>query len=567
MKTIFLSILLFALPVAAQQESLVVFQNFTELRGANTANRNVQVNGRSSFNDGYAGIFRWVSAASGADDNESNLISTRTGNGRWIRVDYFGGSAPGVPSTISILGTNSIAGGGRLTNSWVFSLVGDIPNPGPGLYYGTPVGGGSLGYYALSSGAGDVTATGNNTLTGINDFRGGLIRHTFDGITNLNWSTMNKGSITVSNDFQVTFSGSPSTSQLMEYDVVNNAFTNISILIPESIDVRRKPFRVFSTNVIVEANSSVQILWQFDGTYYQLAAGGADDDTLVSLADSGFQSGRAGTVDTNKTTIKTITLSNDWSASIDAFITAGSKTNSASFSRRAAFRATTGGVISQVGSTTDLDTQKSAGATTWDVAIETDGASIFVQAFGDAVEPVNFVASIFKTSWTNGIIACTNPRDSKQSGLASDPLQTGTYYWHAVKVKAGGTYKICKAVLRLYRVGNPTGNLQVAIYSNNAGLDIPDALYGTASLTVAKSAVGTTVSDVEFGSMAANFVANSQYWMVFKSTASDDGSNYIGWEVVYLGGGSHNVMSSQDDGAGWAESYGQSSGKYILFSN
>lgn len=67
-------------------------------------------------------------------------------------------------STITVLGTNSISGGGDLTANRSFSLVNDTATPGVTKYYGTDAGG-LKGFFDLpSTGSGTYASLGNKTI-------------------------------------------------------------------------------------------------------------------------------------------------------------------------------------------------------------------------------------------------------------------------------------------------------------------------------------------------------------------------------------------------------------------
>lgn len=131
MKTFFKSLLfvsLFTLSAFGQAESSIVVQFFDDVRAANPANRNIFVTGKVTTSDGYAGMFRWIPGATGSDDDESLLVSTRNGvpAGRWVRMDWFG-SGGGSGSTVTNLNANQfgldadgaavIKSGATLTNT------------------------------------------------------------------------------------------------------------------------------------------------------------------------------------------------------------------------------------------------------------------------------------------------------------------------------------------------------------------------------------------------------------------------------------------------------------------
>ena len=93
--------------------------------------------------------------------------------------DWAAAMAPFFPSpNVQILGGDSIAGGGAITQSQVLTLVNDLANPGTSMFYGTN-GAGTRGWYALTFG-GTVTSidTGSGFHVGSTDIEGrvGMLR-------------------------------------------------------------------------------------------------------------------------------------------------------------------------------------------------------------------------------------------------------------------------------------------------------------------------------------------------------------------------------------------------------
>jgi hypothetical protein len=420
-------------------------------------------------------------------------------------------------------------------------------------------------YTAGEGGAGDVTLAGNNTFTGKNTFQGGLIRSGTAGVVTLNWLTNNAASYSATNDITVAFAGSWSTGQLFDYTLTNESIEEIAVEIPESWSIADA---AYTTNVVVPADSVAIFHWEYDGELFRLNVEGKNDATLVSLTESGFFRETAQTVDTNKTTIATIALGTNESASVEVNFVASSETNtlSGSFVRHAHFR-NDSGTVTQIGVTSDVSTRKTVGATNWEAYVETDGANILVQAMGDAVYPLNWTAQGFAVSYTNGPTLCSRERDSETSGIALSAVTTDQYYWRAVKFTAAGNYKICKAVMSLSRTGSPVGNLTASIYSHDSGGDKPDALVGSASSNVAKGDVPTTTTDVAFSDMVAQLTSNTTYWLILKSGAADDGSNKINVNAVFLGGGSNMTRASDDGGSTYVTDYDQGAYTYTLYSN
>ncbi|TXH45096.1 MAG: hypothetical protein E6Q97_31815 [Desulfurellales bacterium] len=98
--------------------------------------------------------------------------------------DWAAAMAPFFPSpNVQILGGDSIAGGGAITQSQVLTLVNDLANPGTSMFYGTN-GAGTRGWYALTFGGTVTSIDTGSGLTGGPITVSGTISVATNGITN-----------------------------------------------------------------------------------------------------------------------------------------------------------------------------------------------------------------------------------------------------------------------------------------------------------------------------------------------------------------------------------------------
>ncbi len=125
--------------------------------------------------------------------------------------------------------------------------------------------------------------------------------------------------------------------------------------------------------------------------------------------------------------------------------------------------------------------------------------------------------------------SCSTTRDTL-SGTIGDARVVGQYFdKRAVQFTAGGTYTICKAVLKLAKVGSPTGyNLSVQIYTDSAGSPGTQVGTGSGNLDAGTLTTSPTFSDAEFTGMSASLTSGTTYWLVVSIDTVVDG-NQVNW--------------------------------------
>ena len=125
---------------------------------------------------------------------------------------------------------------------------------------------------------------------------------------------------------------------------------------------------------------------------------------------------------------------------------------------------------------------------------------------------------------------------------------------------ADGTYTACKVDVNLQKVGTPSVNLDVSIYTDNAG--VPGTLIGTASDVIASSTISTSPTTYTFVNMSASLTSGTLYWIVLHASAGVDNSNYI--IFVGTGGSSPNTSPyASINGTSWSTL--GSSGDALIF--
>lgn len=88
---------------------------------------------------------------------------------------------------------------------------------------------------------------------------------------------------------------------------------------------------------------------------------------------------------------------------------------------------------------------------------------------------------------------------------------------------------VTRVSLSLKKTGTPAGNITVEIWSSSTG---PSAIIGTASAAIAASTLTTSYVTYNFDfSAPLSLVAGTLYYIVLKTSAGIDASNYIVWQT------------------------------------
>lgn len=104
--------------------------------------------------------------------------------------------------------------------------------------------------------------------------------------------------------------------------------------------------------------------------------------------------------------------------------------------------------------------------------------------------------------------------------IAADHLK------HAQKFVPSVTAKITRATLKLAKVGSPTGNIWIEVYSDNAGL--PDTLLGNISALVDVSTISSSATDINFDWSDGPLLTNgTSYWLVINADYTISAVNFI----------------------------------------
>jgi len=133
--------------------------------------------------------------------------------------------------------------------------------------------------------------------------------------------------------------------------------------------------------------------------------------------------------------------------------------------------------------------------------------------------------------------------------------------WVAFIFTAVNSFTVTQAVLRLSRTGSPTFNVDVRIYTDNAGN--PGTLIGTGSGTVAASSVATSESDVMFTGLSAAITAGTKYHIVIHCSATQNSSNDLLWEHSF--GVAADIVHNSTDGSTWSTFNSSVKSKYTLY--
>lgn len=144
---------------------------------------------------------------------------------------------------------------------------------------------------------------------------------------------------------------------------------------------------------------------------------------------------------------------------------------------------------------------------------------------------------------------------------------SATYTSIAQSYTSGYSLGLTYAYMRLYRVGNPTGNMWVKIYTFTGADPYAGTLLATSEPVDASSISTVAQAEYKFGFLTP-FVQTSgtQYYIVLEADYSINASNYVSWYAsntnVYAGG---NALTF--DGATWQDRspYDMSVKTYVAF--
>ena|SRR3990167_3778557 len=108
-----------------------------------------------------------------------------------------------------------------------------------------------------------------------------------------------------------------------------------------------------------------------------------------------------------------------------------------------------------------------------------------------------------------------------------------------------------QVILFLAKVGSPTGNLTVEIWSDT-GSNLPNAIIGTGSGNVAESGLSTTPAEITFTGISAVVSSGTKYWAVLKTTSAVNASNHITYDTDFSGNPySGGIMAISDNVPAW----------------
>lgn len=174
-----------------------------------------------------------------------------------------------------------------------------------------------------------------------------------------------------------------------------------------------------------------------------------------------------------------------------------------------------------------------------------------------------FVANL-RPAFSAGGGGCTTGRDSNMVATSSSILSDDGNIYMAQKFTAGASTTICAAMLRMSEAGTATGNMTVAIYSDNANQ--PGTVID-ASDNVGATTPGATEGDVNFTSgLSAAVTSGTAYWVVLNHPdgVTFDG-NGVRWFYSTTAGSDRSMVS--DNGTTWSEVSPNNPFKFQLFSN
>ena len=122
---------------------------------------------------------------------------------------------------------------------------------------------------------------------------------------------------------------------------------------------------------------------------------------------------------------------------------------------------------------------------------------------------------------------------------------------HSFKVSKAGSLN--SVVLRMSKAGNPTDNMQIFVYSDNAGL--PNALITNGTATVQAGTLHTSNANGDlyrfFFPTPPSLAANTKYYIVARRSGAADGSNYWRWHYKSASAYPHGNFGSGTNVPAW----------------
>jgi hypothetical protein len=125
-----------------------------------------------------------------------------------------------------------------------------------------------------------------------------------------------------------------------------------------------------------------------------------------------------------------------------------------------------------------------------------------------------------------------------------------TAAWKGSTFVADFTGTICSIKLSMKKVESPTFNINVYIYTDVS--DAPNELVGTGSNAVAASTLGAGYGWIEFTGMSAAVTATNEYWIVVKTSATDE-TNHVAFNTDINCKDTYGIKYSSD-GSSWTNS-------------
>ena len=123
--------------------------------------------------------------------------------------------------------------------------------------------------------------------------------------------------------------------------------------------------------------------------------------------------------------------------------------------------------------------------------------------------------------------------------------------YRATKIVAdwvSGSKTICAVSMKLAKVGSPTNNLTLSIYSHNAGVDEPDSVISTSD-SMAMSGMPGAAAEFTFTGLNAALTHGTTYWLVLFADGMD-AANHIA--VTYDSTMTTEKLMHDTDTASWS---------------
>jgi hypothetical protein len=122
------------------------------------------------------------------------------------------------------------------------------------------------------------------------------------------------------------------------------------------------------------------------------------------------------------------------------------------------------------------------------------------------------------------------------------------YYWGSGSFTTSSTTSICSIEVEIYKVGSPTGDITLYLYTDDAG--VPDTLLATSSNTVDASTLPDAAGTYTAFTLGTSYTpTNATRYHIVLYKASNSSTNYVYWQTRRTSG--LELTNRSNNGSTW----------------